>query len=58
MIGFSRKSMRKLHELFGTTSLKGLAYTMPKAILAAGFILQYLEYTHHTKLGHLQGLSA
>tara|TARA_B000000532_G_scaffold46645_1_gene35238 strand:+ start:2237 stop:4837 length:2601 start_codon:yes stop_codon:yes gene_type:complete len=47
----------KLHELFGTTSLKGFGlHDAPKATIAAGVILQYLEYTHHTKLGHLQGV--
>ena len=47
----------KLHGLFGTKSLKGFGlHDAPKATIAAGVILQYLEYTHHTKLGHLQGV--
>ena len=47
----------KLHGLFGTKSLKGFGlHEAPKATVAAGVILQYLEYTHHTKLGHLQGV--
>ena len=47
----------KLHGLFGTKSLKGFGLNdAPKATVAAGVILQYLEYTHHTKLGHLQGV--
>jgi DNA mismatch repair protein MutS len=46
-----------LHNQFGTTSLKGFALNdAPLAKIAAGVILQYLEYTHHTKLGHLQGV--
>lgn len=47
----------KLHGLFGTKSLKGFGLNdAPKATVAAGVILQYLEYTHHTKLEHLQGV--
>jgi DNA mismatch repair protein MutS len=47
----------KLHGLFGTQSLKGFGLNdSPLATVAAGVILQYLEYTHHTKLGHLQGI--
>ena len=47
----------KLHSQFGTTSLKGFGlHDAPLAKIAAGVILQYLEYTHHTKLGHLQGV--
>jgi len=47
----------KLHGLFGTKSLKGFGLNdAPKATVAAGVILQYLEFTHHTKLGHLQGV--
>ena len=47
----------KLHGLFGTKSLKGFGLNdAPKATVAAGVILQYLEYTHHTNLGHLQGV--
>ena len=47
----------KLHGLFGTKSLKGFGlHDAPKATVAAGVILQYLDYTHHTKLGHLQGV--
>tara|TARA_B100000427_G_scaffold142956_1_gene119046 strand:+ start:3549 stop:6152 length:2604 start_codon:yes stop_codon:yes gene_type:complete len=47
----------KLHGLFGTKSLKGFGLNdAPKATVAAGVILQYLDYTHHTKLGHLQGV--
>ena len=47
----------KIHRLFGTKSLKGFRLNdAPKATVAAGVILQYLEYTHHNKLGHLQGI--
>jgi len=47
----------KLHGQFGTTSLKGFGLDdAPLAKIAAGVILQYLEFTHHTKLGHLQGV--
>tara|TARA_Y100000589_G_scaffold332078_1_gene389053 strand:+ start:3504 stop:6110 length:2607 start_codon:yes stop_codon:yes gene_type:complete len=47
----------KLHGLFGTKSLKGFGlHDAPKATVASGVILQYLEYTHHTKLEHLQGV--
>ena len=47
----------KLHGLFGTKSLKGFGLQdAPKATVASGVILQYLEYTHHTKLEHLQGV--
>ncbi len=43
--------------MFGTKSLKGFGLNdAPKATVAAGVILQYLDYTHHTKLGHLQGV--
>lgn len=47
----------KIQGLFGAKSLKGFGlHDAPKAIIAAGAILQYLEYTHHTKLGHIQGI--
>jgi len=47
----------KLHGQFGTKSLKGFGlHDAPNATIAAGVILQYLEFTHHTKLGHLQGV--
>ena len=47
----------KIQCLFGAKSLKGFGlHDAPKAIIAAGAILQYLEYTHHTKLGHIQGI--
>ena len=47
----------KIQGLFGAKSLKGFGlHDAPKAIIAAGAILQYLEYTHHTRLGHIQGI--
>jgi len=47
----------KLHRQFGTKSLKGFGlHDATNATIAAGVILQYLEFTHHTKLGHLQGV--
>ncbi|PCJ80792.1 MAG: DNA mismatch repair protein MutS [Bacteroidetes bacterium] len=47
----------KLHGQFGTSSLKGFGLNdAPFAKVAAGVILEYLDFTHHTKLGHLQGI--
>lgn len=47
----------KLHGQFGTSSLKGFGLNdAPLAKVAAGVILEYLAFTHHTKLGHLQGV--
>tara|TARA_B110000459_G_scaffold204068_1_gene263953 strand:- start:6925 stop:9582 length:2658 start_codon:yes stop_codon:yes gene_type:complete len=47
----------KLQSQFGVSSLKGFGLDKaPSAKIAAGVILQYLEFTHHTNLAHLQGV--
>ena len=48
---------RKLQQQFGLQSLKGLGLEhKPRSIAAAGAILNYLELTSHTELGHLTTL--
>lgn len=47
----------KLQSQFGITSMKGFGLNnAPSAKIAAGVILEYLKFTHHTKLSHLQGV--
>lgn len=48
----------KLCRQFQTSNLKGFGISeYPNAIIAAGAALQYLELTHHTQTGHINGLS-
>ncbi|MDE6218791.1 MAG: DNA mismatch repair protein MutS [Muribaculaceae bacterium] len=42
---------------FSTTSLKGFGVEeLPAAVIAAGSILHYLDYTKHSHLGHISSL--
>lgn len=48
----------KLQTQFQTTSLKGFGIAeMPDAIVAAGSILYYLEYTEHRQTKHISSIS-
>lgn len=47
----------RLQRHFGTATLKGFGVDgMPDAVIAAGSILQYLDITGHTNLGHITSL--
>lgn len=51
-------SYERLTKQFGVKSLKGFGIeTMGSAISAAGSILYYLEYTCHTNIAHITGIS-
>ncbi len=51
-------SQQKLLRHFGVKTLKGFGVShMHNGIVAAGAILQYLELTQHTQLGHITTLS-
>ncbi len=56
---FTEQSARqKLLKHFGTKSLKGFGVEHLKAgIIAAGAIMQYLELTQHTHVGHITALT-
>lgn len=48
----------KLCNHFQTSSLKGFGVEeLPRAIVAAGAALHYLNETHHDKIGHITGMS-
>lgn len=50
-------NLQKLCKQFGVQSLKGFGLEgAPRAVIAAGAILNYLEITHHTALDHLSTL--
>ena len=52
-----QSSRQKLLKHFGTKSLKGFGVEHLKlGVVAAGAILQYLEMTQHTHLGHITSL--
>lgn len=52
-----QSSRQKLLKHFGTKSLKGFGVEhMKLGVIAAGAILQYLEMTQHTHLGHITSL--
>ena len=52
-----QSSRQKLLKHFGTRSLKGFGVEHLKlGVIAAGAILQYLEMTQHTHLGHITSL--
>ena len=52
-----QSSRQKLLQHFGTKSLKGFGVEHLKlGVIAAGAILQYLEMTQHTHLGHITSL--
>lgn len=52
-----QSSRQKLLKHFGTKSLKGFGVELLKlGVIAAGAILQYLEMTQHTHLGHITSL--
>ena len=52
-----QSSRQKLLKHFGTKSLKGFGVEHLKlGVIAAGAILQYLEMTQHTHLGHITSL--
>ncbi len=51
-------SQQKLFRHFGVKSLKGFGVAhMHSGVTAAGAILQYLELTQHTQIGHITTLS-
>jgi DNA mismatch repair protein MutS len=56
---FTEQSARqKLLKHFGTKSLKGFGVDHLRfGIIAAGAIMQYLELTQHTQIGHITSLS-
>ena len=56
---FTEQSTRqKLLSHFGTRSLKGFGVEhLKNGIIASGVILQYLEMTQHTHIGHITSLS-
>lgn len=56
---FTEQSARqRLLKHFGTKSLKGFGVEQMKSgIVASGAILQYLEITQHTNLGHITSLA-
>lgn len=56
---FTEQSARqRLLKHFGTKSLKGFGVEhMKSGIVASGAILQYLEITQHTNIGHITSLS-
>jgi DNA mismatch repair protein MutS len=48
----------RLNEHFNTLSLKGFGINnLPRAIIAAGAILRYLEETQHTQISHIRSIS-
>ena len=49
---------QKLHKHFGVKTLKGFGVDhLQSGVIAAGAILQYLEQTQHTQIGHITSLS-
>jgi len=56
---FTEQSARqKLLRHFGTKSLKGFGVDHLRAgVVAAGVVMQYLEMTQHTSIGHITSLS-
>ncbi|MFR5269965.1 MAG: hypothetical protein ACLTGI_03790 [Hoylesella buccalis] len=56
---FTEQSARqRLLKHFGTKSLKGFGVEQMKSgIVASGAILQYLEITQHTNIGHITSLA-
>ncbi len=56
---FTEQSSRgKLLKHFGVKNLKGFGVEhLPNGIIASGAILQYLEMTQHTHIGHITSLS-
>ncbi|HCN52855.1 MAG TPA: DNA mismatch repair protein MutS [Prevotella sp.] len=56
---FTEQSARqKLLKHFGTKSLKGFGVEhLKNGVIAAGAIMQYLEITQHTHIGHITSLS-
>jgi DNA mismatch repair protein MutS len=49
---------QKLHKHFGVKTLKGFGVDhLQSGVVAAGAILQYLEQTQHTQIGHITSLS-
>ncbi|MEZ5070016.1 MAG: DNA mismatch repair protein MutS [Bacteroidales bacterium] len=56
---YSRDNAReKLQRQFGTQTLKGFGIQdMEHGILASGAILQYLDITRHTQIGHISRLA-
>ncbi len=53
-----QSARQKLLSHFGTKSLKGFGVEQLKlGVIAAGAILQYLEMTQHTHIGHITSLS-
>ena len=54
----SQTAMEKLRRHFEVKNLKGFGIeTLQQGIIAAGAILQYLELTQHTQLGHITTIS-
>lgn len=52
-----QSSRQKLLKHFGTQSLKGFGVEhLTLGVVAAGVIMQYLEMTQHTKIGHITSL--
>lgn len=52
-----QSSRQKLLKHFGTQSLKGFGVEhLPLGVVAAGVIMQYLEMTQHTNIGHITSL--
>ncbi len=48
----------RLRKQFGTASLKGFGIDrMPRAIIAAGAILHYLDLTQHTRTAHITAIA-
>lgn len=48
----------RLQRHFNTTSLKGFGVEdMPAAVIAAGSLLHYLDYTRHTHIKHISSLN-
>lgn len=51
-------ALQKLLSHFGTKSLKGFGVDhLHNGVIAAGAIMQYLELTQHTNIGHITALS-
>ena len=49
---------QKLHKHFGVKTLKGFGVDhLQSGVVASGAILQYLEQTQHTQIGHITSLS-
>ena len=52
-----QSSRQKLLKHFGTQSLKGFGVEhLTLGVVAAGVIMQYLEMTQHTHIGHITSL--